>query len=80
LDSEKLAIKLNKTVEKLTFREPLRVLIQVQTSDEGTKFGLEQDKVLDFVNFIRKECPFLSYQGLMTMGRLHDVEGFKVII
>ncbi len=43
LDSEKLAAKLNKEAAKIERKEPIGVLVQVQTSDEGTKHGIEQD-------------------------------------
>lgn len=41
LDSEKLATKLNKECEKIQRVEPIGVLVQVLTSDEGTKHGIE---------------------------------------
>ena len=34
---------------------------------------------MGLVDFIYKECPFLQFRGLMTMGRLHDIEGFKAM-
>eukprot|EP00347_Sterkiella_histriomuscorum_P010275 403376924 len=79
IDSEKLATKINKECEKIQRKEKIGVLVQVLTSDEGTKHGAEQDKVGELVEFIYKKCPFLRFRGLMTMGRLHDVEGFKAM-
>ena len=29
------------------------------------------------IEFIRKECPKLKFNGLMSMGMLSDVEGFR---
>ena len=26
-----------------------------------------------------QECPLLRFRGLMTMGRLHDIEGFRAM-
>jgi len=78
VDSEKLAAKLNKEYGKAERKEPLRVLVQVLTSTEGTKFGVEEGEGSDkLVEYIVKECPKLKFAGLMTMGRLHDVEAFR---
>ncbi|CDW78403.1 UNKNOWN [Stylonychia lemnae] len=79
IDSEKLANKINKECEKIQRQEPVGVLVQVLTSDEGTKFGVQQDQVHDLVSYIYNSCPYLRFRGLMTMGRLHDIEGFKVL-
>lgn len=79
LDSAKLASKLNKEALAIHRPEPIGVLVQVQTSDEGTKFGVEQDNVMGLVDFIYRECPMLRFRGLMTMGRLHDVDGFRTM-
>ncbi len=76
VDSEKLAQKLNKECEKIDRQQP--VLIQVLTSDEGTKHGVEAEKVLELIKVILETCPRLEIKGLMTMGKLHDIEGFKV--
>ena len=50
------------------------------TSDEGTKFGIEPGAVPKFVEFLIGSCPHLRFCGLMSMGKLHDIEGFKVTI
>jgi pyridoxal phosphate enzyme (YggS family) len=52
--------------------EPLRVFVQVNTSGEESKSGVEPDsKVLvDLSKFIYNECPNLRLQGLMTIGAL----------
>ena len=83
MDSTKLAEKLNKELEKLIpsvlssdFKQA--VLVQVYSGDEDSKFGVDKDSLQELVTFIMKECPRLQFQGLMTMGKLHDVEGFKV--
>lgn len=79
VDSEKLAKKLNSAVEKAQ-RDRLAVLVQVHTSQsEGTKFGLDIEQVPDLVNFINTQCPHLKFQGLMSMGKLYDREGFRQI-
>lgn len=52
--------------------EPLRVFVQVNTSGEESKSGVDPDsKVLvDLSKFIYNECPNLRLQGLMTIGAL----------
>lgn len=76
VDSEKLATKLNKECEKLQRQQP--VLIQVLTSDEDTKHGVEAAKVTELLKVMLEKCPRLEFKGLMTMGKLNDIEGFKV--
>jgi uncharacterized pyridoxal phosphate-containing UPF0001 family protein len=41
IDSHKLATKLNKELDKAKVESPLKVLIQVQTGGELTKFGVD---------------------------------------
>ena len=76
MDSEKLANKLNKECEKLQRQQP--VLIQVLSSDEDTKHGVEAAKVTELLKLMLESCPRLEFKGLMTMGKLNDIEGFKV--
>jgi uncharacterized pyridoxal phosphate-containing UPF0001 family protein len=54
------------------------VLVQILSSDEQTKHGIEIDKANELISYIRNECPLLRFKGLMTMGLLKDIEGFKV--
>ena len=70
LDSQKLAQKLDKEWGKRVSR--LGVLVQVLTSDEGTKHGVEVKDVPSLVQFIQDSCPNLAFRGLMTMGKLND--------
>lgn len=53
-------------------REPLRVFVQVNTSGEESKSGVEPEskELVDLSRFIRDECPNLRLQGLMTIGAL----------
>jgi pyridoxal phosphate enzyme (YggS family) len=52
--------------------EPLRVFIQVNTSGEDSKSGVEPDseELVELSKFIRDECPNLRLQGLMTIGAI----------
>lgn len=51
--------------------KPLRVLIEVKTSREATKFGVASEAVIDFAGKIR-ELFGLQLEGLMTVGPLTD--------
>jgi uncharacterized pyridoxal phosphate-containing UPF0001 family protein len=51
----------------------------VLSSDENTKSGIPPNDVLDLVKYIKTDCPKLSFRGLMSMGILKDIEGFKVM-
>jgi len=77
VDSQKLALKLHKELLKIERAEPLKVLVQVLTGDEDSKHGVIPAEVPALVQFIQKECPTLAFSGLMSMGLLNDIEGFK---
>jgi|YelNatPaOPRAMG01_1025707.scaffolds.fasta_scaffold00119_70 pyridoxal phosphate enzyme (YggS family) len=69
LDSLRLAEEINRRAELIG--KVQEVLIQVKTSPEPTKFGIEQDKVIDF---IREILHFnnLKIRGLMTIAPYFD--------
>jgi PLP dependent protein len=52
--------------------EPLRVFVQVNTSGEESKSGVEPNskELFELTKFIRDECPNLRLQGLMTIGAI----------
>ena len=47
---------------------PLQVLVQVNTSGEGQKGGVEPGSAAGLAAFIIRECPHLAFRGLMTIG------------
>ena len=49
-------------------REPLAIMIQVNTSGEETKFGVEPAEAVALAGYIHKECKHLRLAGLMTIG------------
>lgn len=51
----------------------LRVLIQVNTSEEEQKGGVETGKAVDLARHIVESCPNLLLAGIMTVGKLGDV-------
>lgn len=76
VDSEKLAKKLNAAVQTFWTADNnnsgkrLRVFVQVNTSGEESKSGVEPTPgaLLPLVTYIVKECPRLEFCGLMTIG------------
>mmetsp|Transcript_23346 Transcript_23346/g.41292 ORF Transcript_23346/g.41292 Transcript_23346/m.41292 type:complete len:202 (+) Transcript_23346:74-679(+) len=71
VDSVKLANALNKCIA--ADREPLKVMVQVNTSGEESKSGVEPAACNDLVRHVLTECAKLQFVGLMTIGRLGDV-------
>ncbi|GMH34302.1 hypothetical protein BSKO_02136 [Bryopsis sp. KO-2023] len=65
--SVKVANKLNQTVADLG-RPPLGVMVQVNTSGEESKNGIEPKDVNGLAKHIHEECKSLKLAGLMTIG------------
>ncbi|KAI4234179.1 MAG: hypothetical protein L6R40_006838 [Gallowayella cf. fulva] len=76
VDSVKKADQLEKGRGLLWEREeewnnkPLRVFVQVNTSGEEEKSGVEPHEAAELCKHIRQECPRLNLQGLMTIGAI----------
>lgn len=69
LDSLKVAKRLN---ERLQLEDRyMEVLIQVNTSDEASKYGLHPTEVADFIEQI-KSLDRLRVKGLMTLALLSN--------
>eukprot|EP00761_Pharyngomonas_kirbyi_P009547 gb/GECH01009563.1/.p1 GENE.gb/GECH01009563.1/~~gb/GECH01009563.1/.p1 ORF type:complete len:235 (+),score=52.64 gb/GECH01009563.1/:1-705(+) len=75
IDRIKIANALNKAVEGFN-RDALRVLVQVNTSQEESKSGVPEDNVVDVVRHILENCSHLKFCGLMTIGRIGDSSDF----
>ncbi|KAK9846120.1 hypothetical protein WJX84_002490 [Apatococcus fuscideae] len=67
VDSEKLANKLENALEGQS-RPPLDVYVQVNTSGEDSKSGVEPSDVVSLAKHIKENCPHLRFSGLMTIG------------
>jgi uncharacterized pyridoxal phosphate-containing UPF0001 family protein len=67
VDSLKLAQSLNKHASKLR-KQPLKILVQLNTSGEESKGGIEPKDCINVVAEILKNCPALEFCGLMTIG------------
>ena len=50
--------------------EKLRIMVQVNTSGEESKSGVEPGDTLELCKHIREKCPNLRLQGLMTIGAI----------
>lgn len=50
--------------------EPLRVFVQVNTSGEEEKSGVEPSQATELCKHVREQCPHLKLQGLMTIGAI----------
>jgi PLP dependent protein len=75
IDSEKLASKIENALASLD-RPPLRVFIQVDTSNEDTKSGVTPGDLDILLNSIKSKCPHLIVAGLMTIGAPGDSSCF----
>ncbi|KAL7531581.1 hypothetical protein ACHAXR_007308 [Thalassiosira sp. AJA248-18] len=80
----KLAAKLNRAVETLNEdaeeKKKLGIYIQVNTSGEESKSGVTPGgEVSDLVKKISEECPWISIDGLMTIGAPGDYSCFDTL-
>nr|XP_049705149.1 pyridoxal phosphate homeostasis protein [Helicoverpa armigera] len=67
--SEKLADNLNKQWPKYRKNEEkLPVFVQINTSAEEAKNGIEPSETTKVVEHVLKNCPNLDFKGLMTIG------------
>ncbi|KAH6768031.1 putative pyridoxal phosphate-dependent enzyme [Perilla frutescens var. frutescens] len=67
VDNEKVANNLDRAVSNIG-REPLKVLVQVNTSGEVSKSGVNPSECVDLVKHVKLDCPNLVFSGLMTIG------------
>src|SRR5690554_6903036 len=66
LDRKELAVALER---RLAIEgRSLDALVQIKTSHEPSKFGLDPDELEDFLRFVAQEAPRLRVQGLMTLA------------
>ncbi|KAK2970940.1 hypothetical protein RJ640_004732 [Escallonia rubra] len=67
VDNGKIASYLDRAVSSLG-RKPLKVLVQVNTSGEASKSGIEPSGCVELVKHVKLECRNLEFSGLMTIG------------
>lgn len=67
LDSEKIANHLDRAVSSVG-RKALKVLVQVNTSGEESKSGIDPSDCVELAKHVKLGCPNLIFSGLMTIG------------
>lgn len=72
VDSLHLAEKIDLESKKLG--KQTEILVQVNTSGEQSKFGIEPSKAIELIRAISNQCEALRIRGLMTIGLFTDDE------
>jgi len=73
LDSRALADTLERICCELG-KEQVSVLMEVNTSGEATKYGVQPEDAFSLASYICEKCEHLSLKGLMTIGPLTGEE------
>ncbi|XP_053203493.1 terminal uridylyltransferase 7-like isoform X2 [Panonychus citri] len=68
IDSQLIADLANSSLKRNFPGKRVKIMVQVNTSGEENKGGVEPEKVVDLVNHIRTNCQSLELVGLMTIG------------
>lgn len=73
VDSQKLAEGLNNALGKISPDKKLEVLIQINTSSEDEKNGVDPEHAKELYSYVSEKCKHLNVKGVMTIGRFgHD--------
>lgn len=65
----------------ITSKMRLKVFVQVNTSAEDTKSGVEPgNETIELCRHLLDQCPFLDFQGLMTIGAVGDLSCFTTLM
>lgn len=56
---------------------PLRIFVQVNTSGEKEKSGVEPVEAIELCKHVKERCPHLKLQGLMTIGAIARSKGTR---
>ncbi|KAG9136200.1 hypothetical protein Leryth_003808 [Lithospermum erythrorhizon] len=81
VDDEKIANRLDRVVGDIG-RKPLKVLIQVNTSREASKSGVDPAYCLELAKHVSLSCANLEFSGFMTIGNpdyTSTPENFKTL-
>ena len=82
VDREKIASALDKAVATNNRSDPLKVMVQVNTSSEETKSGCNPGETLALADFVENKCEKLELIGLMTIGApdtSEEPEAFRIL-
>jgi pyridoxal phosphate enzyme (YggS family) len=75
VDSLQLASTLDRIMAETRLKvAPYPVMIEVNTSGEESKYGVEPSRFLELVEEISRDCRRLAIDGLMTIGPLEGGE------
>jgi pyridoxal phosphate enzyme (YggS family) len=81
---EKLASKLNSAVpdNQNSGLQPaqIQVMVQVNTSGEDSKSGVEPSQVVELCRHIVQNCPKLRLRGVMTIGAEDNLACFDILV
>eukprot|EP00475_Leptophrys_vorax_P020915 TRINITY_DN28678_c0_g1_i2.p2 TRINITY_DN28678_c0_g1~~TRINITY_DN28678_c0_g1_i2.p2 ORF type:complete len:249 (-),score=61.02 TRINITY_DN28678_c0_g1_i2:45-791(-) len=72
VDSTKLASKLDSTWGDLSRPNKLNVMVQVNTSNEQSKSGVEPSECVELAKHVKENCSNLNLLGLMTIGSFSE--------
>ena len=72
LDSLKLALALNKRLE--TKGQKMSCLLQINSANEESKYGVSSDEAIDIYQQIQESCPQINLKGVMSIGAHVDDE------
>ena len=83
VDSIELAERLNSHLQSQARK--LNILLQINTSNEKQKYGIQPDEFVKLYEHIRSKCLSLNCQGLMTIGSISNVqtesdEDFRILL
>ncbi|GAB2245251.1 hypothetical protein Droror1_Dr00000744 [Drosera rotundifolia] len=79
---EELANHLDRAISSME-RKPLKVLVQVNTSGETSKSGVDPSDCVALAKHVKLDCPNLEFCGLMTIGMpeyTSTPENFKTLL
>lgn len=82
VDRQKTAAALDKALVAVGREQPLKIMVQVNTSGEKSKSGCEPGETVDLAEYVDKECEHLELVGLMTIGAFdvsEEPEAFKIL-
>jgi PLP dependent protein len=68
IDSVRIADAIQSACIRLDRKEPIRILVEVATSEESSKTGVPPYKAEELVNHILTQCNKLQFCGLMTVA------------
>ena len=78
VDSIKIVDKLQNACQSIG--RQLDVYIQVKTSEEDSKYGVDESQSIELIQHMIDDCPNLHVIGLMTIGAPNDTSCFTQLM